>query len=78
MDTPVPLPNTEVKHLNADGTWVVTPWESRKLPGYINYIRSSITLDRSRASLHIILTPRPIIIIELFFVVILFYFWLSF
>ena len=32
MDTPVPIPNTEVKHLNADGTWVVTPWESRKLP----------------------------------------------
>ena len=35
MDTPVPIPNTEVKHLNADGTWVVTPWESRKLPDCI-------------------------------------------
>ena len=33
-ETPVSIPNTEVKPLNADGTWVVTPWESRKLPGY--------------------------------------------
>ena len=33
MDTPVPMPNTEVKHLNANGTWVATPWESRKSPG---------------------------------------------
>ena len=31
-DTPVPMPNTEVKPLNADGTWLVTTWESRKLP----------------------------------------------
>ncbi len=31
-DTPVSIPNTEVKPLNADGTWVVTPWESRTLP----------------------------------------------
>ena len=26
------MPNTEVKPLNADGTWLVTTWESRKLP----------------------------------------------
>ena len=32
MDTPVTIPNTEVKPLNADGTWLVTTWESRKLP----------------------------------------------
>ena len=32
MDTPVPIPNTEVKHLNGDGTWVETPWESSKSP----------------------------------------------
>ena len=44
MDTPVPIPNTEVKHLNADGTWLETTWESRKLPGYIKLIKSSITL----------------------------------
>ena len=31
-DTPVPIPNTEVKPLNADGTWLVTTRESRKLP----------------------------------------------
>jgi hypothetical protein len=31
-DTPVPIPNTEVKLLSADDTWVETPWESRSLP----------------------------------------------
>ena len=29
---PVPIPNTVVKHINADGTWLATAWESRKLP----------------------------------------------
>ena len=32
MDTPVPIPNTEVKHFNADGS---TMCKSRKLPGYL-------------------------------------------
>ena len=31
-DPPVPIPNTEVKPFNADGTWLDTTWESRKLP----------------------------------------------
>jgi hypothetical protein len=31
--TPVPIPNTEVKPLIADGTARVTVWESRTLPG---------------------------------------------
>ena len=31
-DTPVPIPNTEVKLSGADDTWVETPWESRTLP----------------------------------------------
>ena len=31
--TPVPIPNTEVKTTNADGTWGATPWESRTSPG---------------------------------------------
>ena len=30
---PVPIPNTEVKPPNADGTELGTAWESRKLPG---------------------------------------------
>ena len=33
-DPPVPMPNTEVKLLNADGTWWATARESRKLPQY--------------------------------------------
>ena len=31
-DTPVSIPNTEVKLCNADDTWWATAWESRKLP----------------------------------------------
>ena len=31
--TPVPIPNTEVKPLFADGTAWVAVWESRTLPG---------------------------------------------
>ena len=32
--TPVPIPNTEVKTASADGTWGVTPWESRTPPDF--------------------------------------------
>jgi hypothetical protein len=32
-ETPVPIPNTEVKPLSVDGTARVTVWESRTLPG---------------------------------------------
>ena len=32
-ETPVPIPNTEVKPLYVDGTAWVTGWESRTLPG---------------------------------------------
>ncbi len=31
-ETPVPIPNTEVKSFSADGTAWVTVWESRTLP----------------------------------------------
>ena len=31
--TPVPIPNTEVKPLSADGTYWATSWESRPVPG---------------------------------------------
>ena len=33
-DTPVPIPNTEVKLLSADGTALATGWESRSPPGF--------------------------------------------
>jgi hypothetical protein len=38
--TPVPIPNTEVKPVGADGTARVTVWESRKSPGLFNEARS--------------------------------------
>ena len=31
--TPVPIPNTEVKLFCADGSWGLSPCESRTLPG---------------------------------------------
>ena len=31
--TPVPIPNTEVKLLRADGTWTAGSWESRSSLG---------------------------------------------
>jgi hypothetical protein len=34
-ETPVPIPNTEVKPLCVDGTARATVWESRTLPGVI-------------------------------------------
>ena len=32
VGTPGPIPNPEVKHVSADGTWRATSWESRSLP----------------------------------------------
>jgi hypothetical protein len=34
-DTPVTIPNTEVKPFSADGTAWVTAWESKSLPAFI-------------------------------------------
>ena len=34
-ETPVPIPNTEVKLSSADGTAWATVWESKTLPGII-------------------------------------------
>src|SRR3954462_11921066 len=31
-DTPLPIPNREVKPLSADGTWLARAWESRSPP----------------------------------------------
>ena len=32
VDPPVPIPNTVVKHIYAESTWLETAWEDRKLP----------------------------------------------
>jgi hypothetical protein len=34
-ETPVPIPNTAVKPVCADGTWGVAPWESRTPPEFL-------------------------------------------
>jgi hypothetical protein len=37
-ETPVPIPNTEVKLPSADGTARVTVWESKSSPGFLLYV----------------------------------------
>ena len=44
--TPVPIPNTEVKPVGADGTARETAWESRKSPGLFK-ARSRVNLERA-------------------------------
>ena len=31
---PVPIPNTEVKLMSVESTWVATPWEDRSMPTF--------------------------------------------
>jgi hypothetical protein len=51
--TPVPMPNTEVKLFSADGSWGISPCESRTSPG-ISFRSSSVVelsaVNRSVAS----------------------------
>ena len=35
MDTPVPMPNTEVKLSSAENTWMETSWEDREVLAFI-------------------------------------------
>ena len=39
--TPVPIPNTEVKSLGADGTAGVAQWESRSSPPFLFFVSES-------------------------------------
>ena len=45
-DTPVPIPNTKVKLLNADSTSLETDWEGRKLLG-LKMFRGSSMVEHS-------------------------------
>ena len=40
VGTPGPIPNPEVKHVSADGTWRATSWESRSLPRGFSFNRT--------------------------------------
>ncbi len=42
MATPVPIPNTAVKHLSADNTWLETARESRSPPDLYSSIAQSV------------------------------------
>ena len=43
--TPVPMPNTEVKLFSADGSWGISPCESRTSPGYSFHSSSVVELS---------------------------------
>jgi hypothetical protein len=51
-ETPVPIPNTEVKPFSADGTARGAEWESRSLPGF--FICLAMVDDRGFSSLAMI------------------------
>ena len=42
MDTPVPIPNTKVKRLEAESTAWEAVWEGRWLPGWYGSIAQSV------------------------------------
>ena len=48
-ETPVPIPNTEVKPARANGTWGETPWESRSSPEYFSDWTLVYSLNREEA-----------------------------
>ena len=51
-ETPVPIPNTEVKPSSADGSWGQRPCKSRSLLG--NVIQFAIAQRRALASLNLL------------------------
>ena len=49
VEIPVPIPNTEVKHLIANGTMRFAVWESRTLPGYFRNTNKKPAYGNRRA-----------------------------
>ena len=48
-ETPLPIPNREVKPLSADGTWLARAWESRTPPVSSQHTRAAHRAARGRA-----------------------------
>lgn len=53
VEIPVPIPNTMVKHLSADDTWLETTWESKWLPDYMKIVSET---EQRRSYLPILLS----------------------
>ena len=59
MGTPGPIPNPEVKHISADGTWRATSRESRSLPrGFFPPARGREPVERL-VPFHLNLSNKP-------------------
>ena len=69
MDTPVPIPNTKVKHQEADSTARAAVWEGRLLPGQCSAIaqRWSTRLLTDRLEVRI-LFAEPFLMVNKFYV----------
>ena len=52
-DTPISMPNIEVKPIGAESTWLEAAWEDRKLPNKKRHLK------RCLFYLAILVTPRP-------------------
>jgi hypothetical protein len=48
--TPLPIPNREVKPIRADGTMLVTAWESRSLPGFFCEFKIRVDYSNEKKS----------------------------
>jgi hypothetical protein len=48
-ETPLPIPNREVKPLSADGTWLARAWESRTPPVSSQHTRAAHRAARGHA-----------------------------
>lgn len=62
-ETPVPIPNTEVKTASADGTKGEIPWESRSSPGLFEEGHRDRWPSSRRAMIN---WPRAIVLVECF------------
>ena len=60
--TPVPIPNTMVKHLSADDTWLETTRESKWLPDYMKIlVRLEAITSAWRSYLPILLSQASLL-----------------
>ena len=57
--TPVPIPNTEVKLINVENTWLATAWEDRTVPTQrerdllqVSFVHSSLAQSVERSAVN--------------------------
>ena len=52
-EPPVPIPNTEVKLMSVDNTWLETAWEDRSMPGpFLSKKKPILLVSSLKFSIH--------------------------